>query len=118
MLQALLICGLLLTGGISNQYGRIGVRMSSTGTISHVYDHSPARDAGLQEQDRIIEADGHRGGIFSTVGYWVDGDAGTKVHLKVKRGSFVFEVDVLRVVPSMVHDSDWDEDWADNVEGA
>lgn len=90
---------LMLQGNVSNEYGRIGVRVSSSGGVSKVYEHSPAKDAGIRRGDVILEADGVKGTKH------IDGLAGTSAKLKVKRGSFIFEVEVPRVPRSAVFDS-------------
>lgn len=94
-----LLFSLVLNGSISSQYGRIGVRVSSTtGGISQVLRVSPAADAGLRKGDVIIEADGVKGHKFT------DGMAGTIVHIKVRRGAEVLEFDIPRVPRESVHD--------------
>lgn len=94
------LIALTLQGQVSQSdtKGRIGVRIAKDGGIVHVYDHSPAHDAGLQPTDTILEADGVKGNSK------IDGWAGTEASLKVKRGNSVFFLTVPRVPEKDVFD--------------
>lgn len=89
---------LTLEGSVCNTKGRIGIRVTQSGYIGHVYDHSPAAKAGLLEKDVILEADGIKGPKY------VDGMAGSIVKLKIKRGTKIFEFDVPRVPIDEIYD--------------
>ena len=100
MLKVLLL-GLLLTGSVDNQLGRIGIRVnSSSHGINHVYNHSPAANFGLEPGDIVLEADGHKGHQF------VDGIPNTTAHLRIKRGNFIFNIDIPRVPVREIYDEE------------
>lgn len=92
------LVALALQGNISNQYGRVGIKVGTTGRITHVYNHSPAYLAGLQEGDKVLEADGRKGYKL------VDGIAGTDARLKVRRGKEILFFTIPRVPKSEVFD--------------
>ncbi len=95
---SLTVLALILYGYISNNYGRIGVRMNGYGNINHVYKFSPANEAGLQVDDKIIECDGVKGDILVT------GIEGTTAHLVILRGKTRLKVDIVRARQEVVHD--------------
>ena len=75
----------VLTGLVSNQYGRIGIRIVRSGPrrgrINKVHGQSPAADAGLKEGDRVVAVDGVRPTDIDMI----DGQAGQFVRLTVRR---------------------------------
>lgn len=87
---------LLLTGYISNTYGRIGIVVAKDGGISHVFKHSPAADIGLERKDIIISADGVKGTSQIT------GDAGSFVRIVVKHNDKEYTYILPRVAESEV----------------
>ena len=81
-----------LCGGVSNEYGRIGILVSrSTGRIAKVYLHSPASGL-LYPGDVVIEVDGKEDNVDG-----IDGTAGSIVTIKVKRFNDVKEFTFTRV---------------------
>lgn len=73
------IISLLLSGYISNEYGRVGIVVAKDGGISHAYTHGSAYIAGIRKGDIVISADDVKGTSQIT------GCAGTYVMLKVKQ---------------------------------
>ncbi|MCC8028800.1 MAG: S41 family peptidase [Lachnospiraceae bacterium] len=67
-------------------------------TIVHVYDDSPAQEAGLQEGDVIIEVDGVDATSMEVeeLAELVRGEEGTSVHLVTYRGEDTIEYDIVR----------------------
>jgi C-terminal processing protease CtpA/Prc len=97
-----------MQGGITHDYGRIGVTVSrSSHEIIRVYPGSPAAEAGLEKGDIILESDWVEGTKF------VDGIAGTKAHLKIRRPIHILdmeddfnlelEFDIERVPPKQIY---------------
>lgn len=93
--------GKMYEAGITNQYGRIGVKVSPlNGLIGYVYEYCPAREAGLRPGDKILEADGVKGTKR------IDGIAGTHVRIKVRmRTGEVYTMNILRVPPEEIYDA-------------
>lgn len=99
MIGKLLAITLVLSGSISNEYGRIGLLVSHNGSIGKVYRHSPAFDAGLQRGDQILECDGICGTEV------VDGIAGTIARITVrKKNGEVVILNITRVTRQEVYD--------------
>jgi hypothetical protein len=100
MLKFLLVA-LVLTGSVSNCYGRIGIKISHEGGIGKVYRISPAARAGLQRGDIVRETDGVKGSKHIAG----EGLAGIPVRLKIfRRGIGEFYVTVPRVAREEVSD--------------
>src|SRR5579883_2362688 len=76
----------------SNVEGRIGIRVSSWGTIHYVHPHSPAEEVGLLKGDKVLTVDGKKNAISH-----ISGIPGTTVHLSVRRRFDTFIVDIMRV---------------------
>src|SRR5919199_3655274 len=75
------------TGG---RYGGIGMQIEDQQgniTVSRVFPHTPAEEAGVQEGDRIIQIDtvSTRGWKLSQVSETLIGEPGTKVAVKFQR---------------------------------
>jgi C-terminal processing protease CtpA/Prc len=87
----------MLSGHISNEHGRIGVRVSKYGRVWHVYDHSPAKLYGIEEGDVVISADRVKGIKH------IDGPL-SQVLLEIRRGNNVMYFKVPRVNPKEVYD--------------
>lgn len=105
-----LLVSLFLDGSVSNEYGRIGVRVhTATGAINKVYSHSPAHDVGLRRGDVILEADGEKGYKHT------DGMAGTRVLLKIKRGEFILYFEVPRVPRREVFEQKPQKEWPGEI---
>lgn len=93
-----LLLTLVLSGQISNVYGRIGVTVNHVShIITNVYKISPAKAAGLEKGDEILSSDGVKG-ITS-----VDGAAFTTAHLTIKKkDGNIIQVEITRVPRSEV----------------
>lgn len=86
-----------LSGWISEEYGRVGVRVNHHSYVTHVYSHGPA-SGNLKEGDKILLADEHKGHSK------VDGKAGELVTIKVKRGEKELTFVLTRVPKSQIYD--------------
>lgn len=86
-----------LQGGVSTEYGRVGVRVSKDGGVSLVHPHSPAATAGIQKGDIIVMSDGVKGIKH------IDGDVGTTASLVVRRGAHVLKFKITRVSPAEIY---------------
>lgn len=82
----------------ANVEGRIGLRISSSGYIKHVYPNSPAEAAGIKPKDRVVLVDGQKNNIDN-----ISGEPGTAVSLEVKRQKELFSVEVPRVDRRILH---------------
>lgn len=79
---------------VSGTYCGIGASLqqdaeTNTVTIVHVYDGSPAKEAGLQEGDLILSADEYEAGEMDLTEFvsHIRGEEGTSVHITVYRAS-------------------------------
>lgn len=87
----------------NGEYNGIGVVVSKTKEnegllVRKVYDNTPAMDAGIQENDVILEIDGKdvtEADINVAVGY-IKGEDGTTVDITVRRGDEVMDIQVKR----------------------
>lgn len=102
LLPHLALMAVLLTGSVEHSVhidkpatdkdGRVGIRVHySSGKIQHVYKNSPAKYAGIQPGDVVLEVDGRHNSCHQ-----IHGMPGTLVHLKLARGEETFEMDVMR----------------------
>lgn len=92
------IIGLLLSGQLSSEYGRIGILVNhQTHGIIKVYRVSPAQEAGIQRGDTILECDGVKGHDI------VDGSAGSFAYITIKRNDQILKFIVKRVPSNEVH---------------
>lgn len=108
LVQHIALMALLLTGSVEQSVviennnhsskqtakdGRVGIRVSyKTGQIEHVYDRSPAKEAGVLRGDYVLLVDGMEQNCHA-----IHGLPGTRVHLKIRRKQDVYEVDLTRI---------------------
>ena len=90
-------------------YVGVGIYMSVNKddniVVASTMKESPAEKAGIKSEDIIVEVDGENvlGMESSLVAAKIKGEAGTKVHIKVARGSEYLEFDITREEIKVYH---------------
>ena len=88
-----------LTKELSGKYDGIGISVTDTGVIVEVFDDSPAKKAGIEPNDKIINVNGTDISEDNTaqISSLIQGSKDKNVNLKVKRGEEVKEFNNIKI---------------------